>query len=459
MGRFGMGLRNVTHVFDGYAKLTSVHLNGSKKACFSTSFIRTNFYRKSLELGDIAPFLLFHEADPPFTELEKLWGLARGIENTNTAVHQLETGRAPGTVQAVSDFWPFYDVMTSNLDMERRVDPRLPSGGFLYDFVPVPSSSHPLPEPGTENHINFYSLLNPLPGPFSTINLIRISKFGDREVIARIRRDGIPYMHSFAVSGRYAIVFAHPATIDVWRMLAGGTPLDSLQWHPERPTDVYVIHLKSRDIIRLQVPPPVRFNMHVVNSYEVGDRIYVDVSTYPDLGFIQSLELATIRDQIKRQTIPVDALLTRYVINMKSAVIHTERFPDTRGAEAVNRMDLPVINPSFLYKPYCYSFGLALRADGKETASTAITKKNVCQPADDKVWTRENHFMSEPWFQPRPWATAEDDGVVLSLVLDGVRRKSYIVMLDGRTLKPISHGYLPTFVPFNIHGKLFPYDS
>ena len=51
---------------------------------------------------------------------------------------------------------------------------------------------------------------------------------------------------------------------------------------------------------------------------------------------------------------------------------------------------------------------------------------------------RENHYMSEMHFLPRPGGTAEDDGVLITIGFDGPREKSYLLFIDATTFTPIN---------------------
>ena len=61
-------------------------------------------------------------------------------------------------------------------------------------------------------------------------------------------------------------------------------------------------------------------------------------------------------------------------------------------------------------------------------------------------------YDGEPVFVPRPGAVAEDDGVVLSVALDGIRRKSALLVLDARNMEEITRASVPHHIPFGFHG-------
>ena len=84
-------------------------------------------------------------------------------------------------------------------------------------------------------------------------------------------------------------------------------------------------------------------------------------------------------------------------------------------------------------------------------------KKDLCKDGGDKVWYRENHYVSEAWFFPTPGdSLPEDDGVLFTLVFDGELKRSYIMLMDPVTLESIAVSYLPVNIPWSAHGYLFP---
>ena len=73
-------------------------------------------------------------------------------------------------------------------------------------------------------------------------------------------------------------------------------------------------------------------------------------------------------------------------------------------------------------------------------------------------WYRTAHYPSEPVFVPRPGATAEDDGVVLSVMLDGEARASYLLVLNATTMRTMATAYSPVVMPADFHGEWFSED-
>lgn len=58
-------------------------------------------------------------------------------------------------------------------------------------------------------------------------------------------------------------------------------------------------------------------------------------------------------------------------------------------------------------------------------------------------------------FAGRPGRTAEDDGVVLSVVLDAPRGTSFLLVLDAATFTELARAELPHPVLFGYHGQFY----
>ncbi|ELU07500.1 hypothetical protein CAPTEDRAFT_204111 [Capitella teleta] len=123
------------------------------------------------------------------------------------------------------------------------------------------------------------------------------------------------------------------------------------------------------------------------------------------------------------------------------------------GFESVSQLEMPVINQGYLSRKYCFVYELI----GGEYRMTdvRIVKKDLCNRGRDRMWSKDNHFSSEPRFFPKPGSLDEDDGVLFTNVLDGQTGRSYLLILDGQTLDEINTGYRPTWIPYTLHGRFF----
>ncbi|KAK9702065.1 hypothetical protein K7432_011422 [Basidiobolus ranarum] len=77
--------------------------------------------------------------------------------------------------------------------------------------------------------------------------------------------------------------------------------------------------------------------------------------------------------------------------------------------------------------------------------------------AEGRFWGWEHHGCtpSEPIFIPRPNPTSEDDGILLSVILDGNNGTSFLLVLDAKELTEIARASFSQkhVVPIGFHGR------
>eukprot|EP00930_Biecheleria_cincta_P078701 TRINITY_DN66273_c0_g1_i1.p1 TRINITY_DN66273_c0_g1~~TRINITY_DN66273_c0_g1_i1.p1 ORF type:complete len:531 (-),score=68.34 TRINITY_DN66273_c0_g1_i1:363-1934(-) len=105
-------------------------------------------------------------------------------------------------------------------------------------------------------------------------------------------------------------------------------------------------------------------------------------------------------------------------------------------------------------KPYKYAYGNWMF---KKTAPfyDSIIKINV-ETGEHVHWHVEGHYPGEPVFVADPNGAAEDDGVIMTNVLDTQRKETYLLVLDARTMMEMSRaGPTPHTIPHGFHGRYF----
>ena len=70
-------------------------------------------------------------------------------------------------------------------------------------------------------------------------------------------------------------------------------------------------------------------------------------------------------------------------------------------------------------------------------------------------WSENGQSAGEAIFVPNPAGTEEDDGALLSVVLDGFSGKSYLLCLDAKMMTERGRASLETVVGFGFHGTHF----
>lgn len=99
------------------------------------------------------------------------------------------------------------------------------------------------------------------------------------------------------------------------------------------------------------------------------------------------------------------------------------------------------------------SFYMPLRAKGGYFANKLV-KINL-NDKSSTIWSDENCYPGEPVFVAKQNGVGEDEGVVLSVVLDGNNGNSLLLVLDAITFEEIARAQVPHHIPFGFHGQYF----
>ncbi|CAF3370038.1 unnamed protein product [Rotaria socialis] len=121
------------------------------------------------------------------------------------------------------------------------------------------------------------------------------------------------------------------------------------------------------------------------------------------------------------------------------------------------QFELPRINPYHIGKSYRYFYAARSPPD---RFLDALIKGEIESKKECAFWVETFTPPSEPIFVPKPHANGdnnsiEDDGVVLSVVLDQKRKQSFILVLDGSTFTELGRAYVSIHIPPSFHGNFY----
>jgi carotenoid cleavage dioxygenase-like enzyme len=68
-------------------------------------------------------------------------------------------------------------------------------------------------------------------------------------------------------------------------------------------------------------------------------------------------------------------------------------------------------------------------------------------------WAEDGCYPGEPIFVREPGSEGEDDGVILSVVLDTRAGRSFLLVLDARSFGELARAEAPHHIPFGFHGQ------
>ena len=417
--------------------------------------IYSDSYKEAIKNNDIAPYVILDKVDPPFDILQELEAIKNGPDNMNLNVFNFGDKDKPGFV-VVSDYWNVYEIDPYTLDTLGGIHPPIDGVNPLQQAILL-GTAHPLPEYGTNNYVTFVTVASPVPELKSKHILMRTTSAGGRKQIAAIEVDKASYMHSFAVTPNYAVIFAVPLYINPMAMLKSFEPLDAFQWIPTEVTKLHVVNLKSGQVKTLETENT--FFLHIVNAYEsslFSNEIVIDVSTYKDTFELHQMSLANLRNATQR-AVSANATLKRYTLNLDKNDVSVYTYEPLSGIPFVNNLDFPTINENFRSKKYCYVYGIVYNYNYKDFLNMAIVKKDVCTGKNEKAWYSPGKYFNEAWFQPRPDGKDEDDGVLILPILDIATQTTNLTIFDAKDFSIVNTAQLPINIPFGTHGRFFDY--
>ncbi|KAI3611425.1 carotenoid cleavage dioxygenase 1 [Moniliophthora roreri] len=327
----------------------------------------------------------------------------------------------------------------------KSLDPRL-DGEF--------SAAHSCEDKETNEFFNFSCKLG---GRFPTYKVFKIKGDGTVDILAEVKDAPAAYLHSFTLTSKYVILI-------VWHAYFGNGGLDILlkknmvqaikKWNPDIPSVFYVIDRKNGGIVaKYQSPPFLCF--HQVNAFDDPntDDIVIDMVVYNDHAVLDALYIDNLCDPTPETVFRLGRTRRfRLPSVMEQSEETREAIIEFTASEA-DATELPAINPAFNCKPYRYAYAINRNPSTFHTFADRIIRLDTeNRESGSKTWGAPGYTTSEPIFVPRPGGDAEDDGVVLSVVLDVEKGRSMLVILDAKDMKEVARAEMQTAFPIGFHG-------
>ncbi|NNE74571.1 MAG: carotenoid oxygenase [Acidimicrobiales bacterium] len=248
----------------------------------------------------------------------------------------------------------------------------------------------------------------------------------------------MPMIHDMSLTQTYAAVFDLPVTVDL-EMALGGSPFP-FSWQHEYNARVGLLPRTATsgdEVIWCEIDPVFAF--HPMNAYDTDDgKVVIDICEYERI-FDQD------RNGPFRDGLPT---LARWTVDPTTGRVARETLDD-------RQQEFPRINDAVANQPYRYGYAAGVnRAD--DTVSFGDTFKHDMHTGTSEV---RNHGdareAAEPIFVPRDGAKNEDEGWIMTLVYDGERDGSDLVILDAADITgdEVARIELPQRVPHGFHGN------
>lgn len=143
-------------------------------------------------------------------------------------------------------------------------------------------------------------------------------------------------------------------------------------------------------------------------------------------------------------TIPCTAF-SRYTLPLNASSLTCEVITD----EAI---ELPRINyERNNASDYQFAYGIAVNKQHPDDFLNQLVKVDV-RAKTARTWYEDGCYPGEPVFVAAPGARDEDEGVVLSVVLDGRKNASFLLVLDAASYIELARAEVSQHIPFGFHG-------
>ncbi|KAG9267116.1 beta,beta-carotene 15,15'-dioxygenase-like [Astyanax mexicanus] len=280
------------------------------------------------------------------------------------------------------------------------------------------------------------------------------------------------YYHSFGMTDNYFIFIEQPLKLDILKMatayLRGVNWASCLKFHPEDDTLIHLIDRKTKKEVAVKYFTGATVIYHHVNAFEEDGHVVFDVIAYEDNSLYDMFYLDKLKDKeakeaankkfskpkCKRFVLPLtdkgemgeDLVKLKYT--KASAVKEKEGKLLCQPEVLTEGVELPRINYNYSGQKYRYVYLTV----AETTESTSITKLDV-ETKQQLEWTAENCYPSEPVFITRPGATEEDDGVILTSVINSNPGQSdFLLVLDGKSFKELARVHVEAELHLDMHG-------
>jgi len=257
---------------------------------------------------------------------------------------------------------------------------------------------------------------------------------------------GFAFMHDFAITPNFYIFFQAPMRFNPLPFLLGMRGAGQcLKIQPNKPTQVIVIPRHGSEPVQV-IPVEAGFVFHHANAFEQDGCLYVDSICYAEFP---TVDPAQDYREVKFSAL-APGQLWRFQFDLKTQSVERSLL-ESRCCE------FPVVHPDRVGRPYRYAYMGAGDAATGNVPLQAVLKIDV-STGDRQLWSAAPHgFAGEPIFVPRPNGQAEDDGWLLTLILDGKLERSQLIIHDARDIRqPLAKLTLTHHVPYGLHGSFTP---
>ncbi len=257
----------------------------------------------------------------------------------------------------------------------------------------------------------------------------------------------LSYIHSFSVTKHYIIFIEYPFFWNVKKIIDSVVILPSLKWIPEMKTKIHIIDLNNINSDLITIETDAFFSFHHINAFDIYNKvnnelnvsnIFLELITYKDASIFETFYMSNLLNTSEYDL--KGGNYSKIIINLDRThkLNYFEMFTNKINNELI---EMPYINQ--IYKGTFNRFFYSLTESGK------LIKHSITGEVIE--WYKKYHIPSEPIFIPNT-ELSEDDGFIVSVVLDTISEKSYLLILNALDMKEMAKGHISTHIPLTCHG-------
>lgn len=425
-----------------------------------------------------------------------------GLQSASSAAKHADTA-TKGSHRSNQTVWLGTDAnMLREIDSETLEPLQFAAQSDLHPSLDGPfTCAHAERCPLTGDYFN----INIKPGPVAIYRVFRVSAgSGQTEILAEFSRVDLPaaYLHSFCLSEHFVVLRVPSSHLKTYGLgvIWEKNILDAIVPFEEKNVCRWFVidRLCGRGVVA-EFTTAAGFHFHSVNCFEEpfgGDargpghkvNVFCDVIDYPTTNILHALSYDVMMNRDGKAksawgdpekaenmlprlarwkftvSLPIPAEISQnswsawswFPLSWLSNIFQLPVQPERPQPEEMLTIfsphagELPTINPAYHTRPYRYIYSLSMSC--LSTLVDGIIRTDTKTRSVLRWNNPHGHTPGEAIFVTRPGATREDDGVLLSVVLDGVAGKSYLLCLDAGTMCEKGRAEMDFAVGFGFHG-------
>ena len=397
------------HWFDGDGMLHGVKIS-NKKASYCDRYIKTRKWQTENNAGHAIWTGLLEPPQPDNPG-------PKNVANTALAWHD----------NRLLALWEGGEPHSIKIPSLETIGPYTYGGNLK-----TPFTAHPKIDVATGEMMFFgYSLAEP---PYLQYSIV-----SDEGKLLRTVPIDLPVgvmMHDFAITEDYTIFMNLPLTFRVERMKRGEP---AFLFEKDIPSRFGILPRYGDNKSIRWFEAPACYVFHTLNAYEEGDEIVLIACRMQGTSVLA----ATETQQDGKSDIPY---LHQWRFNLKTGAVIEEPLDEIPS-------EFPRINEQYLGRKTQYGYTGRI-APTSLPLFDGLIKYDFANNRSQVHEFGKGRYGGEAVFAPRPGATDEDDGWLMTFVYDEAKETSELVLVNAKdiTSKPVARVIIPQRVPYGFHG-------